>query len=554
MKRIFVFLIVFFVVINSLYTAEECPPGQYLGFANCWACSTGNYCPGGTAGQFPCDAGYFCPSDGTYGASTSHGNPIKGNPSDPAPEGCEEDCEYDTVYHVYICGECPCPVGQYCDGSDGTTTGAGNCAPGYYCPETSTTNHGRPVVSSSFSRFIDGVDTPITCSGSATEDCICPAGTRCPDDADRVLAPISCPAGEYQPNSQQSICLDCNSGYYCPNVGNTFETNCTAGYYCPDSNMTAVDTENNVCDAGYFCPETSRASTGQPVLPPEGVTGCGTDGHDDCACPGGTYNSLPGQDELADCLACVSGQYCPPASTSNPTCEIGYFCPSITLDHQLCTPGYHCPDPGMTGVGLNNLCVAGFFCPEGSTQVTGAPVNPTTGCTSTGIGDGTDDCPCSAGHYCPVGSQAINGRPITTAYIQNNIGTTFTCLENTACPCLAGNMCPFNSTVGTSAPTACTIGYYQNAPAQSSCIICPAGSLCPYEEMSTPESCPSQTTSEEGAIEISNCYIDTATTIFIDDNGADTGLTLNQILGDVDAVLPDISEANKCYYNDIPSP
>lgn len=80
---------------------------------------------------------------------------------------------------------------------------------------------------------------------------------------------------------------------------------CPGGYVClAGTNSTAFP-----CNPGYYCPPGTEHATQYP-------------------CPAGSYNPLPTQDSILDCLMCPPGQYCEGQGLSEPTgnCSTGWFC------------------------------------------------------------------------------------------------------------------------------------------------------------------------------------------------------------------------------------
>ena len=83
---------------------------------------------------------------------------------------------------------------------------SGNCSAGFYCPEGEITPNRLP----------------------------CTIGHYCPEGSS---TPILCNSGEYQDQTQQSMCKTCPGGYYCDNSLGVVTINssitCPTGYYCP---------------------------------------------------------------------------------------------------------------------------------------------------------------------------------------------------------------------------------------------------------------------------------------------------------------------------------
>lgn len=273
----------------------------------------------------------------------------------------------------------PCPAGTYLDAKFGSAlTDCKQCIPGYECP---TTN----------------IDTPTS---------LCPAGFYC--DAGTTTASTQCPIGSYCPIGSE-IALLCPPGTYANAAGSSSCTQCPLGYFCP---LGTGDYTTNPCPAGYYCPLGTELDTQYP-------------------CPIGTFNTLTGQDDLADCLPCTAGKYCPTIGTSTLAtndCQQGFFClagstrpiPQSVTFGSMCVPGQYCP----TGSGAAVSCDAGSYCRNYLlTAVSGQ---------------------CAAGYYCPGGGK-------------DQYPNDLTAYGGTICP--VGNYCP----IGSTAPTQCAAGTYLNS-------------------------------------------------------------------------------------------
>ena len=197
-------------------------------------CPAGSYCPEGWYNKLgkPCKVGYYCPEgstaetglpggdndvagcDATTGCTCAQGylcpersiTMYGGQTSDPT---AKNECPAG-----YVCwapgnkqnhevGAKPCPKGYYCTIQ---THEPKECAAGYFCPETSTTQHGEPL-------------------GEKHDGC----------------TPGEC---------------KCKAGYYCPSSSSQSEGYPMTGYGVSPRPMT--------CTPGFWCPETSTTMEGEP--------------------------------------------------------------------------------------------------------------------------------------------------------------------------------------------------------------------------------------------------------------------------------------------------
>ena len=230
-------------------------------------CTPGKWCgPGASADIMNgnnCAPRSFCPETST--ADT--GKPMKDNTLCPAGTPC------------------PCPEGYYCKSGYGVPrecTPGHHCAArtdsptvcatsGYYCPKTSTTSKGFPVIGG-------------TCP--ARDVCKCKAGYYCPsgqgsrDDEGRPeeVVQISVDYPYPPPVVPPGDARLCAAGYFCPetsttNKGKPDETNtlcpgtgeckCRAGRYCLERSISQAGT--GTCASNFWCPKTSTSNQGKPA-------------------------------------------------------------------------------------------------------------------------------------------------------------------------------------------------------------------------------------------------------------------------------------------------
>jgi hypothetical protein len=135
------------------------------------------------------------------------------------------------------------------------------------------------------------------------------------------------------------------------------------------------------------------------------------------ACVAGTYNAVPGQREVADCLSCPAGKYCSGPATA---ADIGNSAPDGT-------------------------CSDGYYCVAGSSSATQAPA--------------------SVGHYARAGFASEAG--CAPGSYQGTAG------QSSCVTCEAGKYCPG---FGNTANAACPNGYY--CPSETDKPIpCPKGTF-----------------------------------------------------------------------------
>ena len=291
----------------------------------------------------------------------------------------------------------------------------------------------------------------------------------------------------------------CEAGHYCGS--NTTDTSlmstaggdwwsaddaagrCFNGTYCAAGMTRAPDLLRDACAAGYYCP----TATPYPI-----------------ACPGGTFNGLTGQDQLGDCITTPAGYYSV-AGAANLTglCAPGHYCPagSTGPEQVACPRRFYRAHYGGTDSTSCALCVAGGYCPAGSPQpvtcprgyycITGIaepePCRLGTYGNTTGVRRLEDCAICEPGYYCDGFGLTEPAGPCDPGYY---------CLEGsyTSAPhapgaplvdeptaigglCPAGGYCP----LGSSFPSACEAGTYNNYTGASSaadCQACLPGHYC----------------------------------------------------------------------------
>ena len=227
----------------------------------------------------------------------------------------------------------------------------------------------------------------------------------------------------------------------CCGIGNYQNDNectaCPAGYYCPSSlnSPSSVFLSPVPCDLGYYSGSTGTSSC---TLCPYGYQCYCRGTSAPVACEAGFYCNIQGTTKRRN--PCPQGRYCPPGSfTENasatsglaPLCDPGTYCIYGIFTNQVADEKYHA-----------HYCRTGYTCAAGSDNEFGVTE-------------------CSVNFFCPASGFDTSG---------------YTCASN-LCECPPGYMCPTAQLI---LPVECSIGQYQPASMQSSCINCPAGYYCPY--------------------------------------------------------------------------
>ncbi|TYZ59327.1 hypothetical protein PybrP1_004972 [[Pythium] brassicae (nom. inval.)] len=446
-------------------TQVPCPARYYLNRTggrsedDCALCSSGSYCPKGSAYPVQCPPGSYCRT----GIAAPEPCPI-GTYANSSGLRQVEDCVM-------------CAPGMYCD-STGLTLPRGLCDPGYYCTLGAYTS--APM---NYESTIFGVSNKHT--GAQ-----CPQGAYCPLGS---ATPTLCPPGTFNNFTgleTETQCVSCPPGRYCETPGLFLSTgNCFAGYYCTGGSRNATQFAS---PPGFF------SLTGASVPTP---------------CPLGQFNLHPTQERCVDCpagfycgssatvqpLVCPTGTYCPkssalPLKCSPGTfssveglvaenqcegCPAGYFCDSYGLPAPSgkCFEGFVCthssPVANPVGQPFGFICPAGHYCPEGS----GAGVQCPNGTFRASVGGtSSSSCaPCPGGFYC-------EGTALTAP--TDKCGKGYFCVSraSSATPTddITGGICPrgFFCESGTIDPVRCAAGTYALEAGQTSCSPCPAGFFC----------------------------------------------------------------------------
>ena len=489
-------------------TGLDAPSGECMQGSFCSAgstspdgvlCEPGNYCPAGAIFEVPCTPGHYCAGFGNFeptGLCRAGYFCILGA-SSPTPSVTDG-----------VTGGGECPSGFYCPvGSQNATA----CPPGTYsavsgaenvtdscvvCPERMFC--GGYGLSSPSGVCDSGYYCPLGQTVSRPSEFVCPAGYFCPAGSSE---PIRCPSGFFQNQTGQDSCLDCPAGYYCDNTETATvyvnDSVCPAGFYCPDSTRFAFEyacpegtfsnrtglTDSEICtpctagsycdkegltepsgscEPGYFCSKGSMVANPPDSICESGFF-CPAGSSEPSPCPPGTINPLFRQVSSLACVPCTGGSFCQ-----------GY---NASLATGLCSSGYYCPANSSAHFSEWILCPVGHYCDVGSVEPTPCPVGRFAN--KIGLQNSSGCLPCTEGYYC---DQTGLSEPVGAC------SSRYYCPEGstspTARPCPVGNYCPPQSP----GPLPCEVGTYAPTPLQESCLMCPAGSYCVFQNRTAP--CP----------------------------------------------------------------
>jgi hypothetical protein len=393
----------------GMYSPRVCPRGQ--------VCDDTGLAVGGELK--PCPPGHYCPL-GTATADPSGYADV--DAPIPCPEGMYCNFGVTTNISVALNFTTPqkCYSGFYCPAGSRAPQGAGECPPGYYCPEAIAI--------------------------------ACPPGTFCKGFGNSQ--PKECQPGTYNPNIAQAECKMSEAGTISPGFGRLLPAPCPAGYVC---NTTAGALPASRCPKGFFCligTVTSNASSPEGGTPDEAIKQWRS--KRPYPCPPGTY-----------CLDGVNTPYSKKGDLVTP---------------QPCTPGAFCVNATKDATG--ETCARyEYGSPEDFRKQTWTTINPRPDGTSEIVVIVDDECggPCPPGHYCPVNSSIPTPAPKGTfskgfGNVQATLcfaGTFAPNRGSSAClPCPAGYQCPKD---GVWQPTICPPGRYRSLDDTITCQMCPPG-------------------------------------------------------------------------------
>lgn len=478
-------------------------PGARFG-----ACYNGTYCPSGSVREpaldlDACPQGYYCPT------------------ATPAPLICPAGT-YSNRKGLDAIDDCtPAPAGFF--STAGALAPSGECSPGFYCPERSTS---RTQVPCPARYYLNRT------RGESEDDCaLCVAGGYCPIG---TAYPVVCPAGYYC-RTGVAVPSPCPIGTYANAAGLTRVDDCIAcppGQFC---DATALTTPRGPCDPGYYC--TIGAYTSAPMdyestlfgygvrnrhtgAPCPSGSYCPLGSASPTPCPLGTFSNATGLESASECVACPAGQYCSTRGLVEPTglCQAGYYCTGgAEIATQVQTPSGHYSLEGAVGPsacapGTFNLypgrgkcldCPAGYYCGKGAPGTVTPELCPTGSYCPTatslpllcppgtysdlqGLVEVTQCTACPAGSYCDsYGLSAPSGDCLGgflctgSSPVANPINQTF------GIECPVGHYCP----EGTPSAIACPAGTFRgtiSGASITSCSLCPGGKFCAGSALTTP--------------------------------------------------------------------
>ena len=484
-----------------------CPAGQSTPTGI--SCPVGHFCMAGSDRPTPCPSGTYQPSVAQSSCEVC-----------PARFYCDQyeailmqsSGVNQTTHGVVMPSVCPegfvCPAGTNSSnehpcpsGSYSNQTGLeseSQCSPcdaGYYCGEVGLTQPMEHCYAGSVCVLGSAIPNP---DGSDSSGYPCPEGFYCLEGS---TAPLPCPMGTFSNATQLTSiaeCLPCTPGMYCITEGLASPTgSCFAGHFCTLGSVfpnPERESYGDNCTAGHYCLEGSNA----PL-----------------ACPPGTYQPFKGATSFDSCLSCDPGSFCQTAGQSSVSgnCSAGFYCesgasvsqPTDEVTGDICPIGHYCDsgssfpvlcDPGTysnsTGFAVCSICPEGYFCNDSITpeacpagfycpQGTGFDLQPCPAGTynpSLGVVDVSSCLSCDPGKYC-----ISSGLAMTTGICSAG----FFCSLGVDVPNPSGDhtgeggVCPPGSfcVEGSTSPTPCLAGFYNQFSGQSSCTLCPSGYYCP---------------------------------------------------------------------------
>uniref|UniRef100_A0A7S3JP84 Chitin-binding type-2 domain-containing protein n=1 Tax=Aureoumbra lagunensis TaxID=44058 RepID=A0A7S3JP84_9STRA len=482
---------------SSSATEYPCPAGYYSNTTNlysrdhCLVTPPGYYSDSASEVPTLCPAGRFAARNGTASSGPTY--------CDSHPSVCTEQASgcVETFGGYYseegAIEPTECGVGMYSYEGQASCI---ECLVGHYCGSNTTNmsamlNNGGYWTNSDdlAGRCFNGTFCPtgMTRAPDLTRDA-CPSGSYCPI---AIASPLNCPAGTYNPFTgfgRVEDCLETPAGYYTIAGSSNITGLCSPGYYCPAGSTTSMArscpattynpyygrmevSECALCVSGGYCPEASS----QPSVCPRGyycITGVSTY----APCPAGTFGNESGIRREEDCTSCLPGMYCDGSGLPRPrgSCDPGYYCIEGSNTSAPNAPGaYRVPES------VGGVCPAGGYCPLGSSYPSACPSGTfgnTTGLTSL---EGCTNC--IPGYYC-----SGSNLPYPSGLCESG----YYCESGSSSP--TENECPKGSysDTGASECSECEPGTWQPYRAQSSCVSCPAGYFCDGFALTSYEGCP----------------------------------------------------------------
>ena len=444
-------------------TQFDCPPGTWtdsvhlIASEDCDVCDAGKFCIGGESSMSgDCPAGHYCPA----------GTPL--DTSFPCPAGT-----YSDALNLKTLEECiKCPTGSYCLAASEAPTA---CPEGTYSPFENTEGPGP---------------------GSAPECLECTAGSRCPLESS---TPIECGIGSHS-SSGATICSQCPAGHFCASA-----TTSTTTMMLDVTTWGATNEPGGQCFGGTFCEAGTSVVPTLTEFPCPAGSYCLTATIEPEPCPAGTYNSLEKMATLEKCEETPGGYYTllGAVSFSENNCSPGYFCPpgSTSSTEVPCPRKFYRSEPNGAEEADCSQCVSGSYCPEATSELIPCPLGrycPTgseesTPCPTSTFGSSKElkkyeDCtPCTGGMFCDGPGLSVPRGPCDAGYYCTSGSSTSTPATDSG----MGGLCPVGSYCpeGSSLHIPCDAGTYNNAigsGSDSACLPCPTSQYCEGEGLSEP--------------------------------------------------------------------
>mmetsp|Transcript_3555 Transcript_3555/g.5536 ORF Transcript_3555/g.5536 Transcript_3555/m.5536 type:complete len:1103 (+) Transcript_3555:128-3436(+) len=347
-------------------------------------CKAGHYCLDGV--QYPCP-------DGRYGELTRETNP---QCTGVCPEGYY--CPRGTSYRrTNICGRsdlyCPVgsvqptfvPKGYYSTGSDSELTrfGITICPPGMYCQQGKTFSCPRGRYSDD-----EGTTDPL-CKGECDPGYYCLEGSSTARQYECGNATVYCPRGSFEPRSV-------HNGFYCDLTGDSkgadrywggqdlttcsVELPCEPGSYCSNGDRRlcppgrfgwryGLNTSecSGLCAAGYYCPSYLEPQPEAPewtVWPrtPQLTAFPYKCGHVGWFCPAGSWYPQKVQGGYYS----IGGDLDNTTRKGEEKCLPGNYCLDGII--QPCPKGRYGNEYGLSDAACSGYCPPGFYCPQGTSD------------------------------------------------------------------------------------------------------------------------------------------------------------------------------------------
>ena len=439
---------------DAAWACVACPAGstRASGATSCTDCPIGQYSSAG-GNCTDCPAGQFNPTPGLADQFVAGGNAnnclVCPEGSLPLKDGQSADSIATLTAAATTCD--PCPAGKI-----GPARGAANaagptgvctaCEASYYrSGDAAPENNECKKVPAGYKANLAAAATEITACTKGSVSYWTDAGARVPTNSTNCQLCSAEGGNTYAPRDGMAACLPCKGGAV-PNGATDACTDCSAG------KVRSFYTASNTCTdclAGYEA---------------------GPSGHQTCTqCRPGTY-STAAVDYCSEC----------PRYTYRPT-------PGATAACTPCPKGYDTQDTGNTEC---TPCAVGYFKATNALEsCTAAPfgtfVNTSAAFSYTPCAVGTfngktaqDSCdPCPPGQYAnTLGSKSCKTCPAGTF----SAGQSATCKA-----CSAG----FYAPAGSAACSPCKPGFYAPAARAGTCSLCPKGNQCPSPATSAPKAC-----------------------------------------------------------------